>query len=108
MESVTVLNGTPREDEVMRNVINVLRDNLDPPKILLFGSRAKGTHYRQSDFDFAVDMKKQDDRGIWDLEEKIDAVSGLYGVDVIYLPEVDDEFRQIIFKTGKVVYERGN
>ena len=108
MRNAAILNGTPREDEVMRKVIGVLRDNLNPPRILLFGSRAKGTHYRQSDFDFAVDAKKQNDSGTWDLEEKIDAVSGLYDVDVIYLPEVDDEFRQIIFKTGKVVYERGN
>lgn len=99
---------SPRENEVFTKVLNVLKDELEPSRIILFGSRAKGTDYYGSDFDFAVDIKKPENLSEMNLEEKIDAVSGLYEVDVVYLPEVESRFRDIVLKTGKVVYERRN
>ena len=99
---------TPREKEVAGKVIKVLKEHLNPGRIILFGSRVKGTHYHGSDFDFAVDVKKPDAMRKFELEDAIDAVSSLYSVDVVYLKDVDSSIRKIILTTGKVVYERGN
>lgn len=96
-----------RQDEIIRAVTSVLILNLDPERVYLFGSRAKEKNGKHSDFDFAVSGKKPP----LDLERKIDEavddVSGLYKVDVVYLGSVEEDFKDIVLKTGKVIYERG-
>jgi hypothetical protein len=37
--------------------------------------------------------------------ESINECAGLHKIDVIYLPEVDDDFRAIILEAGRVIYE---
>lgn len=41
-------------------------------------------------------------------EDEIENAAGLHGVDVVYLQEVDNDFKNIILKTGRVIYERRN
>ena len=97
---------TAREKEIQEKVVGLLRRYLNPKKIYLFGSRAKGIHRPGSDFDFAVDCEKPSDDQRREIEGMIEAVSGLYTVDVVYLPQVDDDFRDVILKTGRVLYEQ--
>ncbi|OGX11179.1 MAG: hypothetical protein A2351_02920 [Omnitrophica bacterium RIFOXYB12_FULL_50_7] len=97
---------TERENEILQGVIKILKKDLAPRRIILFGSRAKGKFQKGSDFDFAVDLKKPDFNIERKIKEKIEAISGLYGVDVVYLKSVDEGFRKIVQKTGKVIYER--
>ena len=95
-----------REKEILERVINILKDSLDPAKIILFGSRGKGKNGRRSDFDVAVDQARPDDFKERKLLEEIEKAAGLYHVDVAYLKDVEPEFRSLVLKTGKVVYER--
>jgi len=97
-----------RENQVLSKAIDVLAGELNPKKILLFGSRAKGTNSKNADFDIAVDAKKPDFEKQRKIEEKIEGIAGLHKVDVVYLGNVDEEFRKIIAETGKIVYEKGN
>lgn len=100
------VSGSPREKQVLTSVVEVLKKRLEPNKIILFGSRAKGTSHHGSDFDLAVDTDRPDLPAQRRLREDIEGVAGLYGVDVVYLNSVDDDFKALIFKTGKTVYER--
>ena len=95
-----------REKEITRGAIDVLVREIMPSKIILFGSRAKGENGTHADFDFAVDSPKPDISVERKIREKIEDISGLYKIDVVYLNDVDAEFKKIILKTGKVVYER--
>ncbi|MBI4430844.1 MAG: nucleotidyltransferase domain-containing protein [Candidatus Omnitrophica bacterium] len=95
-----------REKEILEAVVKILKDKLKPARIILFGSRAKGRAYTSSDFDFAVDAKRPGIRIETELDEQIEHVSGLYSVDIIYLRSVEKEFRDIVLKTGKVMYEK--
>lgn len=45
------------EDEALRGLVRRLADQLDPQAIWLFGSRARGEHRPDSDFDFLVVAK---------------------------------------------------
>lgn len=45
------------EDEALRGLVRRLADWLDPQAIWLFGSRARGDHRPDSDFDFMVVAK---------------------------------------------------
>jgi len=94
-----------RHKKIIKSACSILVKSLGPSKIILFGSRAKGSHGRHSDFDFALDCKKPSISTQRRINDEIDKVSGLYKVDIIYLDSVNKEFKDIILKTGKVIYE---
>jgi len=95
-----------RESQVLQTAIDILQAELHPKRILLFGSRAEGRNAQASDFDLAVDSMKPADGRAYQIHEAIDNAIGLYRADIVYLPNVDPEFRDLILSTGKVVYER--
>lgn len=97
-----------REEEVLRNVIEVVKKRLNPCRIILFGSRAKPDTVGNSDFDLAVDAEKGSIQEEREVKEEVDKVSGLYKIDIVYLHSVEESFRTIILKTGKVAYERSS
>ena len=99
---------TPRETEILNNVVGILKKYLSPGKIILFGSRAKQDSPKNSDFDLAVDKEKLDIRDERKIREEIEKVSGLYKVDIVFLKSVDPKFRNIVLKTGRLVYERSS
>jgi len=97
---------TQREKEIMEEVIKILKEQLGPKKIILFGSRAKMNNARHSDFDFAVETSTPDISLQRKIRERIEAISGLYKVDIVYMDAIDAGFKKIIQETGKVVYAK--
>ena len=97
---------TPRERQVLEATLAILKKELDPPRIILFGSRAEGRHTPGSDFDLAVDVARPDFGRAYEIREAVNESIGLYKADIVYLPNVDPDFRNLVLKTGKVVYER--
>ena len=71
--------------------------------VVLFGSRARGTHTERSDIDIAV--KGGDfDAFYWDIKEEI---YSLLMFDVIDLDSgISDELRKEIDRDGVVIYEK--
>ena len=95
-----------REMEILDRVISILKEAFNPGKIILFGSRGKGNNSQSADFDLAIDCPKPEISVQRKIDEEIEKVSGLYQVDLAYLRSVNEEFKRIILKTGRVVYER--
>lgn len=95
-----------REEEIISNVVDVLKKYLNPEKVILFGSRAKKKNSDSSDFDFAVDSEKVDIRTYRKIKEEIEGFSGLYKIDIVFLCDLDEGFKDIIHETGKTVYEK--
>lgn len=91
--------------KAIKSVVDELK-KYNPGLIVLFGSRARGDNRVSSDIDLAVDLKL-DFRQKRKLLEKLELLSGLYSVDLVFLPELNEEFRDKILKEGKVLYERG-
>jgi predicted nucleotidyltransferase len=94
------------KNKEMKKIIALIIKELNPKKIILFGSRAKDNYAESADYDLAVDSKKISFRDKRKLLEKIEDVIGLHSVDLIYLKEVDSRFKKIILDTGKIIYER--
>ena len=99
------LEMTSRENEVLEAALSILKREMDPQRIILFGSRAEGRHTPGSDFDLAVDAPRPAGRA-YQIHEAVNDCVGLYTVDIVYLPNVEPDFQNLILKTGKVVYER--
>lgn len=95
-----------REHEIQNGVVRILVERLSPKKIILFGSRGKGKFTGNPDFDFAVDIEKPNLRTERLIHDEIEKIAGLYKIDIIYLPSVDEDFRDLVRETGKVLYER--
>ncbi len=105
---MNIENTTPRETEILNNIIKVLKKYINPERIILFGSRAKPDFSRNSDFDLAVDKKRVDIRMERKIKEDIEKISGLYKIDIIFLKSVEQGFKNIVLKTGRTIYERSS
>ena len=103
---MSTLEMSARESQVLQKAVAILEEELNPKRIILFGSRAEGRYVRASDFDLAVDAMKPSDGRAYQIREAINDAIGLYRADIVYLANVDTEFRDLILNTGKVVYER--
>ena len=99
--------GTKRVDKIISDLVAYLVRVHHPNRILLFGSRAKGTARQGSDIDLAVEGMATDDiRKQRKLHEALDRLGRLYMVDLVHLEEADQAFRQLIEESGKVLYEK--
>ena len=45
------------KDERLNNIVKILKDELYPEKLILFGSRGKGNALLNSDYDIAISSK---------------------------------------------------
>lgn len=72
-------------------------------KIVLFGSRAKGTHTERSDIDIAV-SGGDFDSFYWSIKEQ---VHSLLTFDIVDLDSgVSDELKKEIERDGVIIYEK--
>ncbi|MEN8193671.1 MAG: nucleotidyltransferase domain-containing protein [Bacteroidota bacterium] len=95
-----------KEEILLDKIIYLINALVSPKRILLFGSRGKGSSRDGSDFDIAIDSDKIEKSVVRNLKENIEEIAGLYSVDIVFLNEVEDGFRKIILDTGKVIYEK--
>jgi predicted nucleotidyltransferase len=92
----------PHQEEIISTIVN----SCNPEKIVLFGSRAKGTNTIHSDIDIAIYGSKLSFREKRKLKEKVNEVSGIYTVDVVFIEDVDDILRKIIEQHGVVLWKK--
>lgn len=96
----TELKKTGREHilsmpDTLRHIKDELVKQVDPQKIILFGSKARGDFHSRSDTDIAVKTDKQ--------LEKI-SISG--AIDIVDFKRADERLKTKIEKEGVVIYER--
>ena len=76
------------------------------PKLVLFGSRARGDHHARSDYDFAVWGCTPQQRAQFSDAVDNDLVS-LYSVDLVFVSEhTDAALLQNIAQDGIIVFDR--
>jgi len=93
----------PRITEVVRRLVLFLQ----PRRVILFGSRARGDNMPKSDIDLAVDAPAAPARALFAFQDSIDATPPtLLGIDVVLLHEVGPEFRARIEREGRVLYDQ--
>jgi predicted nucleotidyltransferase len=103
--------------ELLQQIIDRIVKAVDPEKIVLFGSRARGTHRPDSDIDLFV-VVKQSDKPSWHRSSPIDdALSDLrLGVDKEVIVRTPEEIAEWVgaslavettaLREGKVLYEK--
>ena len=89
-------------DRILREIVSFAKEH-SITKIILFGSRARGTNTERSDIDIAV-YGGDFDGFYWDVKENIHS---LLMFDVVHADEsIPDELKKEIEKAGVVIYEK--
>lgn len=99
-------SATIREGEILKEALALIVKECAPNRVYLFGSRAKGTAKAGSDFDFAVEGLTPGDSQRRKLKDMLESIAGLYSVNLVFLSEVDEKFKNIVLESGEVVYEQ--
>lgn len=101
--------GAEREAEIMQMLKDLFasrKADLKKHRVLLFGSRARGTAKRGSDFDLAVDGNEPlAIKQFYEIEEALDALPTLYRFDWVDLTKVNSRFREEALKSVRVLYD---
>ena len=85
------------------NTIRLFAEKHKVQKVILFGSRARGTHTERSDIDIAV-VGGEFDAFYWDIKEN---THSLLMFDIVNMDEsTSDDLREEIEKDGIMIYEK--
>jgi uncharacterized protein len=95
-------------DADFKNMVDVLAQHPEIKKVVLFGSRAKGTQRPGSDIDLAVSFGPTVSFGQWlDLQIEMDELDLPQHIDLVDMGTIDNaELLAHIQRVGKVVFER--
>ena len=89
-------------DRILREIVSFAKEH-SITKIILFGSRARGTNTERSDIDIAV-YGGDFDEFYWDIKEN---VHSLLMFDIVQADvSISDELKEEIEKDGVVIYEK--
>lgn len=101
-------------DAILKEIIRRILEGVEPDKIILFGSRAKGECPKWSDYDICILKSDATNKG--DLEKRIYLKLFGIGVPVDIIVETPERFEQLkgnkfliyheIAKYGRIVYEK--
>ncbi len=76
-------------------------------RIILFGSRARGDHRQNSDFDIAVIWTNQDSQAVLKFKsELVEKSLTLYKVDLLDLNSTSPQYVADIVKEGRVLWQK--
>ncbi len=87
-------------------LINIMRQN-QIEFAALFGSRAKGTAKKDSDYDILIQFSPNSRVGLFKYQEIEDEVSATIGekVDLVTVGGIDKYIKDEVFNTMKVIYD---
>lgn len=91
-------------NEVISEIIYICKE-YGAEKIILFGSRAKGTATERSDIDIAVSGVKDCD--IFELQERLEDIPTLYSIDLVNIDTCKNQLlMEDIRQYGREIYKK--
>lgn len=101
-------------NEIIKNIVERIKNKIRPEKIILFGSYAQGKPTLDSDLDFLVIKESKLRRDQRDIEIRKYLKDIIFPMDIfVYTKQEVDKFKDLsgsfikkILETGKVLYDR--
>jgi len=91
-------------EKLLNDIIKICTNFADVDEIILYGSRAKGTHLPKSDIDIAL---KGYNLAIDELIEQIDEIETLLGIDLVDINNCkNDLLKKEVEKYGITLYRK--
>ena len=91
--------------ELLDHLATAARSYQSIAKVILFGSRARGSYHRTSDYDICVYC--EDEKDFIKYYFDVDDIDTFYKIDVLHYEALsNDALKQEILTDGIVLYER--
>jgi uncharacterized protein len=91
----------------IKNLVQRIIQEINPDEIILFGSRARGNHRENSDFDIAVKASSIPAAAWTRLQIALEEEPiTLFQVDLVDIRQLNDDYRKRISSEGKTLYVR--
>ncbi len=91
----------------LHQLINMAKRYIDPDKIVIFGSRARGDHSQRSDVDIGFYLARNDhpnwSRFVLDAEDELKT---LLEMDLVDVTSASEDLKKSIMTEGVVIYEK--
>ena len=95
------------DDNIFNQIGEIFGKYQDIEKVILFGSRAKGSYKKGSDIDIAIVSKSMDLKTLHDIENEIDEMMMPYIFDIkIYHNIKNSNLLEHINRIGKIIYRK--
>lgn len=91
---------------IIREIAEQLSQSPVVESVILYGSRARGTHRERSDIDLAVVCPKATSCDWFDLTDVVDEARTLLKIDLVRYGRLPAEFKEEIDQEGIVLYDR--
>ncbi len=91
------------DKKVYESLINYFLNNNNIEKVIIFGSRAKGTENINSDIDLCVGYIGKSKGTI---VEEINDVIGIYSCDIVFLNSLNENIEKQIVRDGIEIYSK--
>jgi predicted nucleotidyltransferase len=91
------------DKKVYKNLISYFQSNSDIQKVIIFGSRAKGTENINSDIDLCIGYTGKSKGTI---VAEIDDVIGVYSCDIVFSDSLNENIGKQIDRDGIEIYCR--
>ena len=93
--------------EILNQLSAVFTSYEELEAVVLYGSRAKGTHHALSDIDITLQGENLNDSLVGKIEEEIDNLFLPYSFDISLWSQIDNsELREHIERVGIIIYQR--
>jgi predicted nucleotidyltransferase len=89
------------DKHVYKNLIYYFQNNTTIKKVIIFGSRAKGTENINSDIDLCISFIGKSKGTI---VEEINDVIGVYSCDIVFLDSLNENIEKQIARDGIEIY----
>jgi len=95
------------QEEALDKIVRVLATAPKVERVILYGSRAKGTFRAGSDIDLCLEAPDLDYQALLHLENELDDLLLAWKIDLALKHRIDNpELRSHIDRMGKVVFKR--
>lgn len=92
-------------EKMYKKLLSYFENNVNIRKVIIFGSRAKGTENINSDIDLCVDYTG---KGKGTIVEDINDIIGIYSCDIVFLDSLNENIKKQIDRDGIEIYSARN
>ncbi len=92
-------------DNVILNIKKIFATSVSRGKLILYGSRARGTHREKSDYDIAYVIPNPDEKRKF-LSQLLEPSFTLYKIDLLDYPVASEDLKKSVDTEGCVIYEK--
>lgn len=101
-----IANKFGLKEDLINNIIDILKNHKSLDKAVIFGSRARGDFRYNSDIDIALFGNNLTENDFYKISNEIDEINTHFSFDVLHFDKISKlKLKNNILKDGVVIYE---